>query len=293
MDAVITYVDNTVKEWQNSWYKAIGRPWQPVRFREWGTLRYLLRGIAEYMPFIEKVHLVVCQRSQVPAWVNRRTVNVVLHKDIIPEELLPTFNSNVIEFFFHNIKGLGNEFVYFNDDMFPVAPCVPEDFFEDGKIRSKVGVAKNATTMFQQYCRNATELALDLAGRPRLQGRDYFRIRHSVSPMRLDLYREVVELGHDRLWMSFTRLRDWVNICQHVFIYYANLKGECTGRPLSSKYIALSSATSAVATDAILHPQAKLLCLNDCCEHDRYESVRATVTEAFESALPSKCRFDI
>jgi hypothetical protein len=63
------------------------------RFRDWGTLRYLFRGIAENMPFVRKVHLVVSHESQVPEWVNREEVHIVLHKDIIPAEFLPTFNS--------------------------------------------------------------------------------------------------------------------------------------------------------------------------------------------------------
>lgn len=293
MDAVITYVDGSVPEWQDSWTKTIGRPQQSVRFREWGTLRYLLRGIEANMPFIGNVFLVVSHRSQVPAWVNCRNVRIILHRDIIPEELLPTFNSNTIEFFFHNIPGIAQQFVYFNDDILPVAPCCPEDFFAEGKVRSKVNVARNAHTMFQHYCRNASELALELAGKPSLPGKDFFRIRHSATPMLLDLYRDVVERGHDRLWMSFTRLRDYINICQHIFVFYADLVGRCSGEPISNRYIGLSGATAGVAAQAILRPTEKLLCLNDCCSQEQYISVKSTVDAAFSRRFPEKCRFEI
>ena len=66
---------------------------------------------------MENVFLLVSGETQVPSWVDRSVVNVVLHKDIIPERFLPTFNSTTIEMFMHRIPGLGEEFLYFNDDM--------------------------------------------------------------------------------------------------------------------------------------------------------------------------------
>ena len=85
------------------------------------------------MPFVRNVHLVVSGKTQVPEWASDR-LKVVTHRDIIPEEFLPTFNSTTIEMFLHRIPGLDERFIYFNDDMFPVSPCREEDFFRDGKI---------------------------------------------------------------------------------------------------------------------------------------------------------------
>ena len=123
MDAVITFVDGLDPLWQAdyaAWHG--GKAPLAKRFRDWGTLPYLLRGIERFMPFVEKVHLVVARESQVPQWVSDQEVHVVLHRDIIPEEFLPMFNSCSIEMFLHRIPGLSEEFLYFNDDMFPVAP---------------------------------------------------------------------------------------------------------------------------------------------------------------------------
>ena len=50
----------------------------------------------------------------------------------MPKENLPTFNSNAIEMNMHKIKGLSEQFVYFNDDMFLTNKVFPEDFFKDG-----------------------------------------------------------------------------------------------------------------------------------------------------------------
>ena len=84
MDIVITYVNGLDPVWQKEYEKHTNTPILEKRFRDWGTLKYLFRGIERNMPFIRKVHLVVSGDSQVPEWINRNEVNVVLHKDIIP-----------------------------------------------------------------------------------------------------------------------------------------------------------------------------------------------------------------
>ena len=55
------------------------------------------------------------------------------HRDFIPEEYLPTFNTNPIELNIHRIAGLSERFVYFNDDMFLIDAVKPSDFF-DGEL---------------------------------------------------------------------------------------------------------------------------------------------------------------
>ena len=120
MDIVITYVNGLDPLWQQDYQQHTNIPILEKRFRDWGTLQYLFRCIEINMPFIRKVHLIVARESQIPQWLNQDTVNVVLHKDIIPEQYLPTFNCNPIEMNLHRIKGLDEEFIYFNDDIFPV-----------------------------------------------------------------------------------------------------------------------------------------------------------------------------
>ena len=99
--------------------RATNRPALAKRYRDWGLLPYLLRGIERYMPFVGRVFLVVSGESQVPDWADTDRLHIVYHRDIIPERFLPTFNSTTIELFLHRIAGLGEEFVYFNDDLFP------------------------------------------------------------------------------------------------------------------------------------------------------------------------------
>jgi len=55
---------------------------------------------------------------------------IVNHKDFIPEEYLPIFNSNAIELNMHKIKELSENFVYFNDDMFVLKEMKKEAFLK-------------------------------------------------------------------------------------------------------------------------------------------------------------------
>ena len=113
MDIVITYVNGNDPVWQKDYEKFTNVPVMEKRFRDWGTLQYLLRGIEKHMPFIRKVFLVVSHRSQIPEWVDESNLNVVLHEDFVPEEYLPTFNCNTLEMNLHRIKGLDEQYLYF------------------------------------------------------------------------------------------------------------------------------------------------------------------------------------
>ena len=45
MDIVITYVDGNDPVWKKDYEKHTNVPVMQKRFRDWGTLKYLLRGI--------------------------------------------------------------------------------------------------------------------------------------------------------------------------------------------------------------------------------------------------------
>ena len=103
-DAIITYVDGTDPVWIEDYQKTVGGTAMVKRYRDWGTLKYLLRGIQLYLPFVDRVFLVVSNYSQVPQWINPSCVRIVTHSEIIPESSLPTFNSSMIEMFLNSIS---------------------------------------------------------------------------------------------------------------------------------------------------------------------------------------------
>ena len=131
IDFVVTWVDQQDKKWLKR-YKdnVLGNSSEElIRFRDYGTLKYLFRGIEENAPWVRRVFLVT--DGQIPDWLNMDNpkIEIVDHKQIIDGEYLPTFNSNVIDWNLHKIPNLSENFVYFNDDMFLVKKTTPEDFF--------------------------------------------------------------------------------------------------------------------------------------------------------------------
>ncbi len=140
IDAVITWVDGCDPIWQKKLNKykpsATRDESKAQKFRDWDTLRYIFRGIEEFMPWIRKIHFVTY--GHLPKWMNTNhpKLHIVTHNEIFADPShLPTFNSNSIEFNFLGIKDLSEQFVYFNDDMLVLQPTTKERLFLNGKPR--------------------------------------------------------------------------------------------------------------------------------------------------------------
>ena len=128
IDIVVTYVDDRDPVWQKA-IQQYNIEDMPSRYRSWDIFKYWFRGVEKHMPFIQTVHLVVSNIEQIPEWLDQSKVHVVLHKDIIPQKLLPTFNSTTIEMYLHKIDGLSECFIYSNDDMMPMNDMDIGSFF--------------------------------------------------------------------------------------------------------------------------------------------------------------------
>lgn len=132
-DAVITWVDGNDDAWIRERDRYAAQPAAGRYFRDWDTVRYVLRGIDAFMPWIDKVHFVTWGHT--PRWLNKACgrLRVVRHDDFFADKThLPVFNSNAIEANLHLIPGLADRFVYFNDDMLVLKPAPQERFFQDG-----------------------------------------------------------------------------------------------------------------------------------------------------------------
>ncbi len=292
MDAVITYVDGLDPQWQKDYERYTNVPVLEKRFRDWGTLKYLLRGIEENMPFIRNVYLVVARESQIPQWVDKKVLKVVLHEDFVPKECLPTFNCNPLELHLHRIEGLDEEYLYFNDDMFPMNPCSPEDFYVDGKPAIKFSTCLFAFNSYKSITRNSDRLALKALGRR--QGLLFKRPQHTCSPMLKSAAEEVFELVRDEIPSSLTRVRTRDNYNQYLFLDYLYYSGRAVSRRIPAKFFSLGTASSEKIASFIQNPSSKLICINDVrISEDRYESIRTDLINAFEKRFPKKSRFEI
>ncbi|MBO7192624.1 MAG: hypothetical protein J6V17_04465 [Bacteroidales bacterium] len=291
MDIVITYVDGNDPVWKQDYEKYTDIPVMEKRFRDWGTLKYLLRGIENNMPFIRNVFLVVSHLSQVPQWVNSDNLKIVLHEDIIPERYRPTFNSTVIEMFLHRIDGLDEEFLYFNDDIFPVLPCRADDFFRDG--RAVTGMSKHlfATSMYKKHVRRSDRLARETLG----CGSSLFYVRpqHACIPVLKSDAEKIHSMQREAVCLSLTRVRSDENLNMSLFLSYMYHQGKVIAARQSCRHVSLAAASISKVVGYISSPERKLLCINDVkLGEARYQAYHDAIIEAFESRFPVKSKFE-
>jgi len=139
IDFVLPWVDNQDPEWQKSRQQyaenqSLSDANSSARFRDSGTLKYVLRSIEKNCPWYNKIYLVTCGHH--PEWldINSPKIELVKHSDIYDnKDYLPVFNSSSIEMSLPNIKGLSEHFVYLNDDTIIFSKTDVERFFVDGK----------------------------------------------------------------------------------------------------------------------------------------------------------------
>ncbi len=136
IDLVLPYVDMSKDTWKQLYdetnLKLHRKLSEDNRYRQLLDLKYLLRCIDKHCPFIRTLFLVVQTRDQVPDYVKESDkLKIIEHKDIIPEDLLPTYNSGTIECYVYRIPNLSENFIYINDDMYPLSELHASDFFSE------------------------------------------------------------------------------------------------------------------------------------------------------------------
>jgi hypothetical protein len=103
-----------------------------ARYTDSGELRFSLRSLEKYAPWIN--HVFIVTNDQVPLWLNttNKKVTVVDQSQIIPKKYKPSllFSSPAIESYLHRIPNLSEHFLYANDDMFFGSDVEPWFFFD-------------------------------------------------------------------------------------------------------------------------------------------------------------------
>ena len=102
------------------------------RYEDNQELKYSLRSVEKHLPWIRKIFIVT--DNQIPPFldVNHPKIQIVDHTELLPKEILPTFNSSVLDYFIYKIPDLSEHFLYANDDMFINADLSPSFFFNEG-----------------------------------------------------------------------------------------------------------------------------------------------------------------
>lgn len=253
-------------------------------WRSWGTEQLLIKAVRKYMPWVGTIHVLLASESQVRGWMKDEDIHIVFHRDFIPVQFLPTFNSNTIEMFLHKIPGLSERFIYGNDDVYPLSPLGEEYFFKDGKP-CQIYVEKDFPkdpNIFEQFVINglvmiAADFGLDYSGKWLYGG-------HSLSPFLKSTCEKVWELHGEKILATITPERSPGNFNQYIYAFYQHFsKNYCFNIPHRVLLTALlpdEKLASIISKDDV-----GVVCINDYEGVSDFPSYRKIVYEALENKI--------
>ena len=297
IDYVFPYVDDTDEEWYNEYKKHKGdvdyendTVAGAARYKTYGLLKYKLRSIEQNMPWVRNIYMIVSSKSQVPKWLNTTKIKIVYHKDIIPEEFLPTFNSSTIEMFLGNIEGLSEKFLYGNDDLYVLKPMMPYVFFRNNKPllhlierstnnKGKLGI--NYIT--DAFIKNDIDIAK--TGTKYKDIEKLFQPDHNIKPMLKSKIKEVVDNNKEVIYSGCTRFRDFNNFNQYLYHYY---------NVFNDNYISYNRKTASFAYKGMYE---KLLNMIDTyslisIDFDLIVDNHKIIDDIFHNKFPIKCKYE-
>ena len=248
-------------------------PSQHVRYRSWDTEELLVRCCLRFLPWLRRIHILLARESQLQPWMtdlmdSRSSaagprLEVHFHRDFIPEEHLPCFASPCIEMFLDRIPGLSEQFIYANDDMFPLSPLIPEDFFRDGLpcLCILEEPYSRRPGLFERKCMAQQNMVGEPFGKHYTT--TWLRNGHSFAPILLESCREVWRRHGDVILRDLSPLRRTDRSYNHyVYLLYQFFSGRFVRHAPRRQLAGTDTPTDRLA--AILRdPRAGIVCLND------------------------------
>lgn len=142
IDVVYTWVDGNDPELKRRRLAAMGGNADceaddvggATRYAALGELQWSVATVNRFMPWVRRIYIVT--DGQKPQIESKIDVRIVDHRKIFSgyEHLLPVFNSLSIETMLWRIPGLSRHYLYFNDDMFVMAPMKATDWFDGDRL---------------------------------------------------------------------------------------------------------------------------------------------------------------
>ena len=327
IDIVVTWVDGNDPAWQASRSKYENNSDDlsnsSRRYRDWDLMRYWFRGVEKYAPWADRIIFITC--GQRPDWLNvdNPKLRLVDHSEYMPEEALPTFNSNAIELGINKIEGLSDRFILFNDDFFILDEVKETDFFRDGlpcdfaaldaiEPSEDFGyvLANNIRVINQNFdkrevlkknrskwynLKDIKSVMRTMALRkpwPKFTGfRDYHTPIAYTKKEFDDMWARIPDLMNATVHSRF-RTKD--NISHWLIRYWRLASGEFTSSSQKKyTFIPVVNCDNSSLIDVIKNQKKKILCINDNFEGDDISAAQQSLKEAFESILPEKSSFEI
>ncbi len=273
----------------------------PARYRHVDELRYALRSVHMYAPWIR--HIFIATDSDAPRWLAEHPgVSVVRSEEFFSDPgVLPTHNSHAVEAQLHRIPGLSEHFLYSNDDMFFGRMLEPELFFtpagETKFVESTVRIGGGEPHAQRSGHDNGLRVNRELL-RGRF-GRTIVRdLAHCATPLRrsvlFELEREFPEDFARTAASRFRAMTD-ISVTNSLAHYYACF----TGRALPTteprvRYVQTTLSGELERLDRLTERRdVDMFCLNDGHESEVAEELRVrAVRDALERMFPVRAPWE-
>lgn len=303
VDAVYTWVDDSDPRWRRALERALGRDGDrlhaeaanPSRYRDSDELRYSLRSLGLYAPFIRRIFIVTA--GQVPAWldVDHPDIQVVDHAEVLDDAHLPTFNSHAIEARLHRIDGLAEHYLYFNDDFMLGREVTAGTFFTPNGLAKLFpdvlapippGPATADDPPVDAASKNVRDLLsahVDLhVGR---------KILHVPYPQRRSVLEDLEQRFPDefeRTAASRFRQPTDLNVASCLSHYYAFATGRAVPADIAAEYINIAFRWAGLQMGRLLERRdVDAFCVNETdVPADRADAVRGAAVRFLSSYLP-------
>lgn len=323
IDIIIPWVNGADEAWrkERNSFSDIHADGSESRYRDWGLLKYLFRGIEKNLPWIRNVYFITW--GHLPEWLNlsHSKLNIVYHKDYIPHEYLPTFNANVIELNMHRIKSLSDHFIYANDDMYFVAPMKETDFFLNGLprdglvenvtfqgnnmidkiINNDIGIINNHFNKKESRTTHFNKWFSPKYKKKILNNIFYSKIKFFIGFENPHLPHSYLKSTFLELWgeersileeTSSNKFRTDRDVNQWLMRYWQLAKGEFIPDVLNKgRHYAIQRDDKAIK-DAMINQTYKMLCINDDVPDVDVQKEKEFLISCFEIILPEKSEFE-
>jgi hypothetical protein len=276
------------------------------RYRDNDELRYSLRALERYFPDCGHVYIVT--DAQTPAWLKASAkITVIDHKDLIPANKLPTFDSANIESYIHRIPNLSEQYFYLNDDVFFGSPVNLSHWFRDSPLglgiyvgwSDDLDVSDDALQPNATALENACRLSIQwLEQHGQANQHTYRTFAHSPRPM-LKSMLQALETEAPDLFESVrsTVFRAWdkPTIVSDFVLRWALENGKAELRDFSHIYLSTGDVQNAAQLDSFIAAEGSLdfFCINDTTDdaHD-LDPRLLMVTQALQKMFPTVSRYE-
>ncbi|MCF3963614.1 stealth conserved region 3 domain-containing protein [Streptomyces fuscigenes] len=271
------------------------------RFASRDELKYSLRSLEKYAPFVRKIFLVT--DDQVPAWLDtsNERLRVVSHRELFGDTgRLPTFNSHAIESRLHRIPGLADHYLYVNDDVCFGRPVTAENFFHANglskfflsKAQVDLGAPSPDDPPVLSAAKNNRLLIESLFGRTMRN-----KMKHTPHPQQRAVLEELEEkfpeVFSETASHQFRHSGDY-SITSSLHHYYAYLTTRAVPGSIRYMYTDLSTPETPGRLRRLLHRRdMDTFCINDTnSAPEDYEKESEMLVRFFEEYFPERSSFE-